>query len=122
MPAINEELLAKVPKKNRAWLTLPRILVYGFLVVLPASCISIMYLNKGIEACNTSFDRRIDKRVIKTTDSVNAMLYVQIKRLQMLTLKTNTYLEVLMNNEETRNVAESRWKHDSLMINNEFNR
>jgi len=102
------------------WLTLPRVLLWGFFVFIPGVGISVAYLAKGVSAVENSINEKIDKRVVKISDSVNSCTQTKINKLMMSSAKTNSYLEVIMN-EETRNVAESKWRRDSTMItNNKF--
>lgn len=102
------------------WLTLPRVLLWGFFVFIPGVGISVAYIAKGVSAVENGINDKIDKRVVKVSDSVNTCNIAKINKLMMSSAKTNSYLEVIMN-EETRNVAESKWRRDSSMIvNNKF--
>jgi hypothetical protein len=103
------------------WLTLPRILLWSFFVLIPGIGISTAYLAKGIEAVENSINEKIDERVIKINDSLNVCQNRINRRMLMSTVKTNSYLETIMN-EETRNIAESKWRRDSsIIVNTNFN-
>lgn len=99
------------------WLTIPRMLIWGFFVLIPGIGISTAYLAKGVNAVQCEINENIHKQVIKVNDSVNCATQIRIKKLMMSSAKTNTYLEILMN-EETKNVADSKWRRDSILIEN----
>ena len=120
---IVESNIKEVTKKSLwpKWLTLPRVLVWGFFVFIPGVGISIAWLAKGVNAVEISINDRIDKRVIKISDSINLEQTKINNKMLMSSAKTNSYLETLMMNEETRNIAESKWHRDSALIaNNKF--